>query len=94
MKVKRLIELLSELPQNAEVVVWNGFVQDVMPIKAQIGPCVLTRPSASQRAQWEINPYVGPEDISSGLYRSKRVFVIQGMPTGKYSPDRFGGLRY
>lgn len=32
MKVKDLIQQLQQLPQNQEIMIWNGYVGDVMPI--------------------------------------------------------------
>lgn len=36
MQAKKLIEILSKIPPNTEVVLWNGHVEDYMPIKEAV----------------------------------------------------------
>lgn len=36
MKVKDLIYYLQQLPQNQEIMIWNGYVGDVMPINSSV----------------------------------------------------------
>ena len=93
MKVKRLIELLSELPQGAEVVLWNGIARDVTPIQPRVTEERMVRPASPRkdgsRYAWEINEFVELADILAG-YMSQSVFsffrpklqasqVLQGM---------------
>jgi hypothetical protein len=60
MKVKQLKTLLADLPDNADIMLWNGFVGDVVPI-ASVQPIHLVKPTLElfrMRCLWEdrINP--------------------------------------
>lgn len=43
---------------------------------------------------WEDNPYVTDEDLKSGKYTLKTVFVIDAKTKGKKAWDRLGGISY
>lgn len=43
MRKNQLIEMLQEIPGNPEVMLWNGFVQDVVPIDKSIEHVELVR---------------------------------------------------
>lgn len=43
MRKNKLIEMLQEIPGNPEVMLWNGFVQDVVPIDKSIELVELVR---------------------------------------------------
>jgi hypothetical protein len=45
MKKNDLIKLLESMPGNPEVMLWNGIVQDVVPIEKRIETVELTRDS-------------------------------------------------
>lgn len=42
--------------------------------------------------KWEMNSYVKDEDISNGVYKSKKIFLLQAKLRGETYSDRLGKI--
>lgn len=106
MKKNDLIKLLQEIEGNPQVMIWNGFVEDVTHIYP---PDVdyLIRLKAHIRKKYvemEGKEYKGPdpwryssylfEDLSSGDYEKKKIIILSARPAGKTTFDRMGKIEY
>lgn len=47
-----------------------------------------------QNYKWEFNQYVTVEDIKSGRYKQKKIFLIDAKKKGESSWDRLGSFEY
>jgi len=110
MRKSKLIELLNNVPGNPEVVVWNGLVDDIVPIKKLVVDQMvkesreyLTRCHPPNEVEellkqqiWEFpNSFVTLEEYTKHYgKRRKNVIILEPKVTGKTYSDRIGKMYY
>lgn len=91
MRKNKLIEILQSMSGNPEIVMWNGYVGDFMPI----GNIVMSHVYAHGDSDWQIaNQYVEQELLSEFYTQRKRVCIVEPKARGKSSFDRLGKTFY
>ena len=106
MKKNDLIKLLQEIEGNPQVMIWNGFVEDVTNIyppevdyltrlKAHIRKkCVeMEGKEYKGHSPWQYSSYKF-EDLPSGDYEKKKIIILSARPEGKTTFDRMGKIEY
>ena len=106
MKKSKLIELLQSIEGDPEIMIYNGFVQDVMHIKPpQIDELVRMRTTVLKRLlKFEGKEFKGPEewrfstmqleDKNPDMYEKRKIVVLESRKTGKTTFDRMGTIEY
>jgi hypothetical protein len=91
MKVKQLKALLADLPDNADIMLWNGYVQTVVPIGAVDSTCLFKEKFESFRKHCLIEegyrsdrdiPEQVEEDIKKHYQKMQYEYVPQEWVTG------------
>ena len=106
MKKNKLIELLQNIKGNPEVMIYNGFVQDVVHIRnPQIDELVRLKSSVLKKfLEFEGKEYEGPEewrfsetkleDKNPDMYQKRKIIILETRIAGKTTFDRMGRINY
>lgn len=110
MRKNDIITILQKIKGNPEIMLWNGFVEDCVPINPEIHTQVLLKEKASILRMMLEHCNVPEERILERIkkrkweyrlteeftenYEKKTVYVIQPKITGKKYRDRLGSMEY
>lgn len=100
MRKNDLIKILQELKGNPEIMIWNGFVEDVMKVKGVTEANLVTYrqewvekyfpEAANKRPEWTLECGLEEEDS----HKKKRILVLESKQAGKSTWDRLGSMSY
>lgn len=91
MRKSKLIELLTAMPGNPEILVWNGLTEDWMKVGGVSQERLISYKNGHK--EWMVNEWI-PEEKVKVLCRTKKVLMIEPLPRKKTSFGRCGNLGY